>query len=208
MKDRRPEPAGPLALLQELTEFLEGLLTGMEEEATDLLTNEGEDLVATARAILSKFQRTCRSGPGQPVMPGETGSIPAVARKYPRGGVELWARPGDDPDFPIDVYVVWGQGGPGLEQYANSYRTIEDARRDYPEARIPREMLEKRGNGKYRATGVFELRGRVRYEDGTAEEVRCPDFAALARLMEQHLERFDFDIGVIRQMTLVVDPIE
>jgi hypothetical protein len=134
--------------------------------------------------------------------------IPVVGRKHPQGGVCLWLRPGDDPEFPMDVYVVWGQRGKGFEQYANSYCTVAEAQQDYPQVRISEGLLPVRGNEKYRATGVFELRGRVRFAGGAAEEFRCPDFAALARFMEQRLERFDYDIGVIRLMTLIVDPIE
>jgi hypothetical protein len=114
MNDKRTEPAGPLAMLVELTEFLEALLETTEDGATDLLTNEGEDLVAKAREVL----------------------------------------------------------------------------------------------GRYRASGVFELRARVCFEGGETQELRCSDFPELARRMEQRLERFDGDIGVIRLMTIVVDPIE
>jgi hypothetical protein len=45
------------AVLRELTELLESLLDGGDDEAVDLLTNEGEALVEKAREIL---------GPGQP----------------------------------------------------------------------------------------------------------------------------------------------
>ncbi len=57
MSAKPTERNGPVAMLLELTEFLESVLELTDDAALDLLTNEGEDLVVKAREVLGQAPR-------------------------------------------------------------------------------------------------------------------------------------------------------